>query len=364
MTSPEHRFDEDFTPLKLRFLLRSLAHPYGSFKRPELFAVLQRLGWHVRPSVGLQPVEERYEGSGASTRLREARNTEDFRTEKDALRRLEGLKRLQVPRRPKEVEANRAYLIDVRYEPTAYGHTVSYGGWNAVEAWTISDPSGNHSFVLMPERYARVRKRDRIKPDDLIAWIRKNTDLPARAKEVLDEHEQQRRAVVADTDSGTCGACLRNIKLEEKPGAPLAVMVLHGYRRPGTGRTHGRCIGVGYPPYELSPEATKLVLLGLEQRLATIDAYIEALLAPTLTEFDETAFDFGMGPRIVTKASAGAAWPMLLQQHMQRVRARRDTARRERDVFLWLVQNWKRRPLPVPGERALDWYSEALRHVR
>jgi len=364
MPQAEKRFDEGITPLKMRSLLRNLAHPYGSFKRQDIFAVLQHLGWHVRPTVGLQPVNLRYEGTGAAWRLHEARGAEDYRTEKDALRRLDFLKTLEVSKRPTDPQPDRAYLMDVRYEETPYGHSVTFGGWNAVEAWSVADPSGSHSFVLMPDRHARIKKRERIKPDDLMKWIRKDTDLPAQAKKLIDEHDQQRHAVVADTDSGTCGVCLRNLKLEEKRDAPLPVMVFHGYKRPGGGHTKGRCLGVGYPPYELSSEATQLVLDSLEGQVDAVNKYIEGLLSPSLTEFDENAFQYGAKPRIVTKASVPDLWKPLLQQHIERVRSRGFAVRRERDVFLWLVRTWKKQPLPTPGKQTVDWYGEGLKHTR
>ncbi len=44
----------------------------------------------------------------------------------------------------------------------------------------------------------------------------------------------------------TCPCCFRQIAVDD------AKIVLHGYRRPGDGATHGRCFGVDYPPLETS----------------------------------------------------------------------------------------------------------------
>jgi hypothetical protein len=336
----------EVTPLKMRSLLKNLAQlQYARFKRPELFAVLQHLGWTIRPTIDVYEIQGR----------------EDYRTEKDAQRRLAGLQAQEVHTKPARPEAGRTYIANPRYQETMYGHTVSFDGWRADEALEVSDPSGRHSFVMTPEEHARVRKRDRIPVDKLVKWLLVlPTSVVDQARAAVKDYEQQRRAQAADTDSGTCGACLRNIKVEDKPGAKLPVMVLHGYRRPGTGHVHGHCLGVGFPPYELSAEATKLVLENENSRVQGI----AALQRPGLTVFDENVFAFGMKPRIVTKADAGAAWPMLLEAYLEKVRGKLAEAEAERDIWQWLVDHWKKRPLPVEGEPVVDWYSEASRATR
>ncbi len=340
----------EVTPLKMRSLLKNLAQlQYARFKRPELFAVLQHLGWTIRPTIDVYEIQGR----------------EDYRTEKDAQRRLAGLQAQEVHTKPARPEAGRTYIANPRYQETMYGHTVSFDGWRADEAWEVSDPSGRHTFVMTPEEHARVRKRDRIPVDKLVKWL---LVLPVsvvdQARAAVKDYEQRRRTQAADTDSGTCGACLRNIKVEDKPGAKLPVMVLHGYRRPGSGRAEGRCLGVSRPPYELSPEATKIVFAGADHQLNAIRLYVEHLQSPTLTEFDEHAFQYGMKPRIITKAQAGIGWQMLLDDHLHKMQGRLASAKAERDIWQWLVDHWKKRPLPEEGAPVVDWYEEARRATR
>jgi len=59
-------------------------------------------------------------------------------------------------------------------------------------------------------------------------------------------------------NTGTCPVCSRNIKLTH------GVMVDHGYQVPWSrgGRTQG-CFGVGYPPYEKSPQGCEAYLKAL-----------------------------------------------------------------------------------------------------
>jgi hypothetical protein len=57
--------------------------------------------------------------------------------------------------------------------------------------------------------------------------------------------------------AGTCPACFGSYKLRTRRGAEHPRVVLHGYQRPGYGIVEGRCFGVAYPPFELSPEGSK-----------------------------------------------------------------------------------------------------------
>lgn len=53
---------------------------------------------------------------------------------------------------------------------------------------------------------------------------------------------------------GFCGFCWSSQKVQN------GKLVLHGYKRPGTGFTEGRCPGVGLNPYEISPKTAELGL--------------------------------------------------------------------------------------------------------
>lgn len=79
---------------------------------------------------------------------------------------------------------------------------------------------------------------------------------------------------------GTCQACLRDQVVKPK-GSRSAdpVLVLHGYRRPGTGETIGRCSGAGHLPFELSCEFTKHWKGQLEAWLVNEKKYLVELNA-------------------------------------------------------------------------------------
>jgi len=341
MDATTTRFDAGMSPLKMKGLLKGLAFSPTFFsKRQELFAALQHLGWHIKPTIDAEEIN----------------GIEDYRDEATARKRLA---KLQAQAVHKPGQEPGVFIRSAQYSKTIHGYTIAFDGWRVDETWAVTDPAAHLSFTLRPEIHDRNRKRDRIKPQRLGQWLKAHTSVQAQAKELLEQHEQQRRSEIADTDSGTCGVCLRNIKLEDGDGRP--VMVLHGYKRPGTGQTHGRCMGVGTLPYELSAEATEMVLKRYERSLEQLDQYIESLIAPGLTEFVD---DSRSTPRVVTKEQAGAAWRLLLDDHIAKQRTKRFNIKYERDIFHWLVHNWRLRPLPVPGQQTLSWYDEAARHVR
>jgi hypothetical protein len=79
------------------------------------------------------------------------------------------------------------------------------------------------------------------------------------------------------TTVGTCIVCEREIALRESHGC--AVLVHHGYRRPGDGAIHGDCFAVAHTPHELSAstavtyqEFCALTLAAQRKALARLEA--------------------------------------------------------------------------------------------
>jgi hypothetical protein len=80
--------------------------------------------------------------------------------------------------------------------------------------------------------------------------------------------------------SGTCQACFGLQALRK------SAIVLHGYRRPGTGFTEGRCQGADELPYELSCDLSKRWLERVTERRAFWASEIDKLNAPDLQSFE------------------------------------------------------------------------------
>lgn len=77
---------------------------------------------------------------------------------------------------------------------------------------------------------------------------------------------------------GICQACLGEFHVHGSK------MVLHGYKRPGTGYIEGDCEGVGHPPYELSCELQKVLVARYRKRIADLQGNIDKLSSPKFAE--------------------------------------------------------------------------------
>jgi hypothetical protein len=82
-------------------------------------------------------------------------------------------------------------------------------------------------------------------------------------------------------------------------------MVHHGYERPGHGYIEGDCYGVGWAPFELSPDGTiAYVERALQPKLENHTNYLQRLQAGEITEVPvEVRLGFGKtGTKILTPA--------------------------------------------------------------
>ena len=82
---------------------------------------------------------------------------------------------------------------------------------------------------------------------------------------------------------GSCQICEADHKLDEQD-----LIVHHGYLRPGDGRIHGDCIGVAYPPYEVSCDRCVDYLAGLRRREGDLRASLAHFEDPALATFTRT----------------------------------------------------------------------------
>ncbi len=316
-------------PIKLRNTIERVVSPYGSAKLGEVLEVLRFFGWAVEPIFSLLP---------------EGLTKKDFRTAEQAQTFYDMIaKKHLVTALPTNPVPKMYYAMDLTGPAeTMYGHTVEYKLWEGVEAWRIASPNGQQTFTAMPKGYAKIKKRDRIDPSDLVKWVRTETDLPQQFKEI----KNQKREVYVRTREGTgsCPCCFRNIKWEDK-GREHPLMVLHGYRRPGSGTVFGQCPGVGYPPYELSPEGTIYLRDQiLAPRLVSLRAYHKDAEGDTIDSVPT------YGHKTVTRDEVSPReWErfrLSLVEDLERTIARVDhTLTRVKQ----LVTDWKLSPLPESG---------------
>ncbi len=239
-----------------------------------------------------------------------------------------------------------------------------YDHWRGVPSYVVRSPEGK-VFRFMPQRYGGFELKD-LRAYDLLGWLKTETDYLRQISNKLGlptyaEEKENAKPRTRD-NTGSCPCCLRNIKLHEVRGVgytnpvkemtePHPAMVLHGYERPGHGSINGKCFGVDYPPYEISPAGTiafrDQVIL---PRIAMNQNYLARLQAG---EVDSINLGSLFHARVVSKGEAG--WERAVKQKTAEVESELKGLERDRKTLQRLIDTWKVRPLPTEGSPIPDW---------
>lgn len=141
---------------------------------------------------------------------------------------------------------------------------------------------------------------------------------------------------------GTCPVCFGSFKL--KPSTRHGVdktmpgMVLHGYKRPGTGQVHGNCKGQDWPPFELSKEGSIVWLRALREYEERELVYVESLKR---NEID--SLTGALGGEFRRDTTDPLTWERLVERAVKNVEARLvftrfDMRRLEKAIASWEPQ--------------------------
>ena len=346
----------------------------ASLSMGQLIKVLALLGgWRVEEIVGLTQIH--YEDSKHTLR------TDD---EVKARAAYDIIKRFEVASLPTHPKLGGYYVMDL--EPfkvfeTAWAkerkeHGAEYKLWVGTPGYRFTDPEGK-VFELLPDRHdfgsgQSLQERQqglptvdvkylkkRLRLYDLLPWMKQHTTYMAQINQTLGMEEHVPAAQRTRDNTGTCGVCFRNIKIVRK--GEHTFMALHGYNRPGDGFIIGKCPGGDHAPYELSAEATKMVLKSAESHLAVYEKYLHGLDDPNLQEFDENYFNMSAPAKMVRRDYAH--WEAALDRHKSSIGYKVSAAKAERDIYKWLVEHWALHDLPKEGDKEVDYWTIAARSV-
>lgn len=146
---------------------------------------------------------------------------------------------------------------------------------------------------------------------------------------------------------GTCPVCGGEQKLHRDR------MVHHGYRRPGYGQIVGDCFGVGYPPYELSPEGTRAYLVEVERALRDNFRALRALQErPPLDRHVNWMSRYEAPQYEHLTVADGARYERELEQRIQKTQHAIEELEREASRCEQLIANWQPRPVRTIEEVA------------
>jgi len=158
--------------------------------------------------------------------------------------------------------------------------------WQAVPGVRITAPNHKvYQTTLDHDAFLRSYPQG-----ELIKWLRTETPYLSQVDEKLgvEPLEVEKARKVKENlknrmteNMGTCPCCFGGFKLvprsnhghdKSRPG-----MVLHGYKRPGTGTIYGNCFGQGWPPFELSREGADAFVSDLKKKIANQEDHLKDL---------------------------------------------------------------------------------------
>jgi len=319
----------------------------------KLTKVLEYLGgWSVVPFIGL--VHVKY---GASFHGPLAAVQEVHRVALDH----------QVSSLPSSPKLDHFYTMDVKDVRSLQGdeHFVDFKLWVGAAGFKITSPNGK-VFELLPESnfwtkgrlfidlrdVPQLGKRStkHIRMYDCIHWLKEEAGFGQQVLESLQMEAPQKAEPRTRDNTGSCPCCFRNIKLKDATGERLPTMVNHGYQRPGWGQNEGNCYGVGFPPFELSPEGTKHVVGVLQNNLQAVEAALVRFRDPNLNSLSVAE---GRTFRTITPESPD--WARELKSRIEENTSRAKWLKSDIKDFTRLINEWKQEPLPAPGAPAKRW---------
>jgi hypothetical protein len=230
----------------------------------------------------------------------------------------------------------------------------SLGGWSFEDiarprALRFTSPEGK-SFDLPGSGLDDPRKQPSYRISD---WLYKETGVVEQISRKLavptPDEEARDRAPRTRDNTGSCPCCFGNFKLKPRVGA-LPTIVLHGFKRPGWGSVQGRCIGVGFAPFELSPEGTKHLRTALESSLTSQEVYLSKLQSGEVT----TLYSH-LGKPIPKESVPDFQWAEMLSRETKNSKRTIESLQSDIRTLAKLITEWKERPLPKPGTELNIW---------
>lgn len=194
-------------------------------------------------------------------------------------------------------------------------------------------------------------------------WLKTSTPYFKQLNDFLGldsiEHEKEQKRLEQqrkhrEGGNATCPVCFGMFKLvpKTKKGKDKTMpgMVLHGYKRPGTGWIEGNCFGQDWPPFELSSEGTQAWLRHLEVFEKRQRDHVARLKTGQVTEFsagDGTIKDGKFVPSTILRKSEmdPKEWEKLYKKEIKEAEDTLSRIEFECDRLRKLIAAWKPEPL-------------------
>lgn len=284
-----------------------------------------------------------------------------FKTKEQAEAALPALKAVAEragPKGPASPKADQLYIAkideDITQDFAQRWRIVVVGVWYGRPAYTVTTPAGAMQFVLdfradptnlTSDRFWKLVYQSGLK--DLA-----QKQLASYGEEAVDRvlRPSKMRDLI---NTGTCPVCFGNFKLTPKTrhGKDKAMpgMVLHGYKRPGTGYVHGNCFGQDWPPFELSREGTDAYIEALEGMLLKTQDRLRRLQSGEVDILTDDLSSY-RNPKVVKRDETDPKlWTRLLERSIQQVDSQVRAIEFDLGQLRRALQGWKPAPLPGAG---------------
>jgi hypothetical protein len=239
--------------------------------------------------------------------------------------------------------------------------------WQVSKGVRVKAPNGaTFEAAHSPEEFENEYQslvRSAVKGVKFPEWLKTQTPYFKQMNDFLGldsvEHEKDQKRLEQqrkhrEGGNATCPVCFGMFKLvpKTKKGKDKTMpgMILHGYKRPGTGWIEGNCFGQDWPPFELSPEGTQAWLVRMEKFEKGQRKHFEYLRSGNVTELsagDAKIKDGKFVPSTIFRKSEmdPREWDKMFQKVLQDAE---DDLRRiefECDRLRKLIAAWKPEPL-------------------
>jgi len=334
---------------KMQALLLKLRKGTGDLSVKQIIAALEHLGgWKIEEVVGL--LEDPHYHKGHIFLDRNEAFVRQKWTE---------AKRDEVSALPTHPQLRQVYYTDVSEVAQPHGWGPDVWAFDAhvyrgVPTLRFTSPEGD-VFDFMQKPMEDLYK---MRTWDLRKWLQGKTKLVEQVSRALamptPNQEKAERAPRTRENTGSCPCCFGNYKL--KATNQLPKMVLHGFLRPGWGSIQGRCYGVDFPPFELSPEGTQHLHKTLLSRLDNLRDHYAKLKNDEIKSFLEVG-GTKTKPTVktITPETEGARWPARIEREIKNTAQSIESVKQDAHRLERLITNWKPQPLPEPGKSMSVW---------
>ena len=217
--------------------------------------------------------------------------------------------------------------------------------FESVAGFRYKSPDGKTCDYLPGSKFDRedsVRTGRKIvsRSYQLREWMIQDTPFTKQILATLNAEEYIPKSEQVKEGSGTCPACFG--MFQTRVGSKSPIMVLHGYERPGWGSVHGRCLGTGWPPYEISKDGTVNFHGIVTEDLRGKQLYLRQLE-------DGTVKQIYTGTKEVT--SSDPRWEIVRKDRMAQTQRGIENDNHTLETLNKYIREWKPKPLPLAGAR-------------